>query len=78
MLGFKKSAKGYSGSYAPAQPGQWAIELHLPAGEAERLRTVDVNGVRQALLKSPEGTMRFAGESEPRKPVRWGISGQGG
>jgi hypothetical protein len=78
LLGFKKSGKGYSGWYAPAQPGRWEIELRLPVDQAAPLKTVDVNGVRQALLKSPEGTMRFGGESELGNPLRWEISGHGG
>ena len=73
LLGFKKSGKGYSGWYAPAQGGRWEIELRLAAGEAARLKRVEINGVPQTLPSPPQATIRFAGESGPGKPLRWEI-----
>jgi hypothetical protein len=74
LLGFEKSGKGYSGWYAPAQGGRWEIELRLPAGEAARLKRVQINGVPQTLPSPAQPTIRFAGESEPSKPLRWEIA----
>jgi len=73
LLGFKKTGHGYSGWYAPVEAGNWEIELRLPAGEASRLKTLSLDGKRQALPNSADSTIRFAGSSEQGKPLRWEI-----
>jgi hypothetical protein len=73
LLGFRKSAQGYSGWYAPARAGRWNLEMKLPAAERARLTQLEVNGSAQALPGSPEALIRFAGESEPGKPLRWAV-----
>ena len=73
LLGFKKSAQGYSGWYAPARAGRWNLEVKLPAAERARLTQLEVNGSAQALPGSPDALIRFAGESEPGKPLRWAV-----
>ena len=70
LLGFAKSARGYSGWYAPAAEGRWTIEIELPAAEIAALRQIKVNGSAESL---PQGakTIRFSGKSSPGSPLRW-------
>jgi hypothetical protein len=73
LLGFSKTAKGYSGWYAPASAGRWAIEIRLTDSERSGLRQIKVNGSVELL---PHGTqaIRLTGESSGEKPLRWEIS----
>lgn len=73
LLGFQKSKSGYNGWYAPSVGGHWEIELALPGPEAARLRELKVNGSAVALHIS-EGSVRFNGESNAGKPLRWEIA----
>jgi hypothetical protein len=74
LLGFKKSARGYSGWYAPIGAGRWEIRLSLPEVERERFKRIDVNGATRALPRSKEAVIRFIGDSGPGKPLRWAVS----
>ena len=73
LLGFKKTGQGYSGWYAPAAPGRWDIELRLSASETRRMKRLTINGSVGRLSKL-ERVIRFAGEGDPDKPLRWEIS----
>ena len=72
LLGFKKSAGGYSGWYAPLAAGSWVIEIDLPEGERKDSWEIELNGIVQK-RQSPAGTMHFSGKSEPGAPLRWRI-----
>jgi hypothetical protein len=71
LMGFKKSAKGYSGWYAPSVAGKWNIEINLPDSARAGVKQVKINGVAKPLPGS--GAIKFAGESSPGKPLRWEI-----
>jgi hypothetical protein len=73
LLGFKKSADGYSGWYAPKMAGHWNIEIVLPRADRARLRQITVNGITQVLTTSEPG-IRFRGKSNPSAPLRWEVS----
>jgi hypothetical protein len=72
LLGFKKSAGGYSGSYKPAAAGRWNIDIVLPDADRARLRQITVNDVTAA-LKFNERGIHFSGESKPSVPLRWKV-----
>ncbi len=72
LLGFKKTGQGYKGWYAPATAGRWDIELRLSASEAGRMKQVTINGSVGRLQKSAK-VIRFAGEGDSGKPLRWEI-----
>jgi hypothetical protein len=71
LMGFKKSAKGYSGWYAPSVAGKWNIEINLPDSARAGVKQVKINGVAKPLPGS--GAIKFAGESSRGKPLRWEI-----
>jgi hypothetical protein len=73
LIGFNKSAKGYSGWYAPAAAGRWTIEIRLTDSERTALRQIKVNGSVEPL---PHGAQPISliGESSPNVPLRWEIS----
>jgi hypothetical protein len=73
LLGFSKSAKGYSGWYAPAAAGRWKIEIQLSDLESARLGQMKVNGEFETLLIGAK-IIRLTGESRPDAPLRWEIS----
>jgi hypothetical protein len=73
LFGFKKSARGYSGWYAPAAPGRWNVEIHLSPAEIARMRRVTINGTVIAHTLLPEA-VRFIGESNPGRPLQWEIT----
>jgi hypothetical protein len=73
LLGFRKSAKGYSGWYAPAAAGRWKMEIELPAGEMAGLGQIKVNGRVEPLPRGAE-SIRFTGESSLDAPLRWEVS----
>lgn len=72
LLGFKRSAGGYSGWYAPAKAGSWEIEMKLSGSELQRQLQLQVNGVAQQATRLDHG-IRFRGESKPGEPLRWEI-----
>jgi hypothetical protein len=74
LLGLKKSARGYSGWYAPVEAGRWKIRLSLAPAERERIRRLEVNGAARTLARSSETVIRFLGEGGPGKPLRWAVS----
>ena len=69
LVGVKKTKSGYSGWYEPAVAGSWEIEIRLPEAERARVREVKVNGVAQSA--SGLGPIKFKGESQPGKALRW-------
>ncbi len=73
LLGFRKSAKGYSGWYAPAVPGRWTVEIRLPPSEIARMREIRINGIVEAFTASAK-VVRLIGESNPGMPLRWEIT----
>ncbi len=73
LLGFSKSARGYSGWYAPAAAGQWELELQLSDSESARFGQVSVNGSIQLLVHTAK-TIRFSGAGEAGSPLRWEVS----
>jgi hypothetical protein len=73
LLGFSKSARGYSGWYAPAEPGQWELELRLSDSELARFAQVSVNGSIQPLVHAAK-TIRFSGAGGAGTPLRWEVS----
>jgi hypothetical protein len=72
LLGFKKTASGYSGWYAPAVPGRWDIEISLSDAEVARVRRIRINGSNE-VVTSATGAIRFSGASSAGKPLRWEI-----
>jgi hypothetical protein len=73
LLGFRKSKKGYSGWYAPAASGRWAIALNLPSSEKARMRHVEINDSAKPLPISA-GAILIIGGSTPGRPLRWEVS----
>jgi hypothetical protein len=73
LVGIKKSSGQYEGWYAPLIAGTWTVTVRLPAADAERFASVEVNGSRQALRRTAEGAIQFQGESAPGKPLRWSL-----
>jgi len=73
LLGFSKSANGYSGWYAPTEPGKWELELQLPGSEMARLGQLSVNGSILPLGHTAT-TIRFTGASSAGVPLRWEVS----
>ena len=74
LLGFRKSAKGYAGWYAPAGSGRWTIEIALPKEEAARFKRLEVNGSAQPVAAGELPVIRITGDSAPEKPLRWVLS----
>ena len=73
LLGFSKSAKGYSGWYAPAELGQWELELQLSDSELARFSQVSVNGSIQLLVHTAK-TIHLSGAGGAGTPLRWELS----
>ncbi len=73
LLGFKKTASGYSGWYAPGAAGRWEIGLLLPESEAALSSKVRINGSIGPVQRTGR-RIRFAGESFPGKPMKWELS----
>lgn len=73
LLGFSKSAKGYSGWYSPDVSGQWEMELHLSDAEMTHLSEVSINGSVQPLDRASK-TIRFTGASRVGKPLYWAVT----
>lgn len=72
LIGFSKSAKGYSGWYAPAEAGRWEIEIQLPNAERSSLTHIKVNGLVETLPQVATA-IKFGGESSHGAPLRWEI-----
>ena len=73
LLGFKKSKAAYTGWYAPATPGRWAIELRLPHSERVRLQRLTINGTARSLAATATH-IYFTGQSSAGAPLHWMIS----
>jgi hypothetical protein len=73
LLGFKKSASGYSGWYAPVEAGEWKIEIHLQDSELTRFARIEINGSVKPLDRSAK-SIRFTGASNPGAPLRWNLT----
>jgi hypothetical protein len=73
LLGFSKSAKGYSGWYAPTVPGQWEMELNLSDAEMTRLSELTINGSVRPLDRTSRA-IRFTGASSAGLPLRWKVT----
>ena len=73
LLGLKKSASGYSGWYAPAEAGQWEIEIRLPESDLKRLARIEINGSTKLLDHSAK-SIRFTGASGRGAPLRWEVT----
>ncbi|MGB6830679.1 MAG: hypothetical protein WBE41_21710 [Terracidiphilus sp.] len=73
LLGLSKSAKGYSGWYAPSVSGKWEMELRLSDTEMTRLREVSINGSFKPLDRTSK-TIRFTGASSSGMPLRWAVT----
>jgi hypothetical protein len=72
LLGLVKSPSGYEGWYSPAKPGPWTIHLRLPEHELARVAASEVNGHRQAPLRSTNEIL-LTGQRPPGKPLRWTV-----
>ena len=70
LVGFSKSAAGYSGWYAPTVRGKWDIEILLSEDERARIRQIVINGVSERWSAS-QRRIRISGESSPGSPLRW-------
>lgn len=73
LLGFKKTASGYSGWYAPSVAGEWSMEIAIPEHETAQFTWLRVNGARMPVSPAA-GKIRFSGKSAPSAPLRWEIS----
>ncbi len=72
LLGFEKTAQGYSGWYAPARAGVWQISVRLQGNE--RVTRLEVNGKEHAIAFAADGALVWEGEGGAGKPLRWEIS----
>lgn len=72
VIGFSKTAKGYSGWYEPLAPGNWTVEITLPE-KGEKIQAITVNGISEHPDTSA-GKIRFSGASRPGNPLRWELS----
>ena len=73
LLGLDRSPDGYSGWYAPSQPGKWQVTLTLPPPERARFVYLEVNGQAQPLHTNAVGAFYWTGESSPDRPLRWSL-----
>jgi len=73
LLGFSKSAKGYSGWYDPSVSGQWEMELRISDTEMTRLSAISINGAIQPLDRNSR-TIRFTGASSSGMPLHWAVN----
>jgi hypothetical protein len=74
LLGFKKTARGYSGWYAPSVAGEWTLELRLTPEDAARWKRLEINGAVSTPKVAEQSVIRFAGKSAPGKPLNWSLS----
>jgi hypothetical protein len=72
LLGLVKSSAGYEGWYSPAKPGPWTIHLRLPEYELTRVAASEVNGRRQAPLRSANEVL-LTGRKYQAEPLRWTV-----
>ena len=73
LVGVEKSPAGYTGWYSPSVAGTWAIELLLPAAEADKITRIEVNDKSQSLKRTAKGAFRLMGESAVGKPLSWTV-----
>lgn len=73
LLGFRRSGRGYVGSYAPLESGSWKIKIRLPEADLAKLRQVTVNGTASR-IQSGARTIELRGEGDRKKPLRWEVS----
>jgi len=71
LIGLEKSARGYSGWYAPACAGQWQITVQLPTREIEQLSRLKINQQERPFSHPAADAVFFTGESEPGQPLVW-------
>jgi hypothetical protein len=73
LVGFRKSARGYSGWYAPHVGENWKIGIRLHEAEVAGLKQIKVNGKVEPL---PQGgmTIKFSGEGSHEEPFSWEAS----
>ena len=72
LLGLLKSSAGYEGWYSPAKPGPWTIHLRLPEHELTRVAASEINGRRQAPLRSASEIL-LTGRKRQAEPLRWTV-----
>jgi hypothetical protein len=70
LLGFKKTANGYSAWYAPSVAGQWEIEIRQPDSDLTRLAQIEINGTAKLLDHSAK-SICFTRVSSHRAPLSW-------
>lgn len=70
LVGVVRTGRRIEGWYAPSRPGEWTIEVRLPADVANPALQVEVNGKR-VRLERQEGAIVVSGASAPGKPLRW-------
>jgi len=73
LVGVVKTRGRYEGWYAPSRPGEWTIEISLPADAAKGLSQVEVNGRRSRIERQGNGAIVVRGASAVRKPLRWSL-----
>ncbi len=74
LVGVVKSKGRYEGWYAPSKPGEWTIEITLPASAAKALKQVEVNGKRSRIEWQANRAIVISGSSATGKPLRWALS----
>lgn len=73
LLGFARSSRGYEGWYNPSFRGTWTIRLVLPAEEANRFKSIEINGKRAARSGRTSGVIELKGEGGQGSPLRWSV-----
>jgi len=74
LLGVIKTADRYEGWYEPKVAGKWTINLVLPGEEQKRLKTLRVNGKKEALRRTSDRRIQFRGSGTHGRPLRWIVS----
>jgi hypothetical protein len=72
LLGLVKSSAGYEGWYSPAKPGPWTVHLRLPEHELARISASEINGCRQAPLRSANEIL-LTGQRPHGKTLCWTV-----
>ncbi|MFX1566357.1 MAG: GH36-type glycosyl hydrolase domain-containing protein [Promethearchaeota archaeon] len=73
LLDFERTPKGYSGKYAPKEPGTWRITINLSQEERDRITKLEINGKEEKLIW--EGTrLVITGSSSPDNPLKWVVA----
>jgi hypothetical protein len=74
LVGIVKARGRYEGWYAPSRPGEWTIEISLPAEAAKSLSHVEVNGRQSRVERQADGAILVSGSSTTNRPLRWVLS----